>query len=227
MMRTCPDCGAGLTKGQHRCESCRLSRRKHRERSWPSRRTSCVACGKVRKGKRLLCKRCSDEQSRKLVPCPRCSTPFWPWACGASHARKYCGCKPLPKQKPKPHFWAGFCAWCGEPFEARKKTSAACSPACQKRIVCQRKHLRRRGIRRSGSIPLTEIYTRDAGRCGLCRRHVRFDLQAPHPKSATLDHIIPVGKGGLHVRSNVQLAHYGCNSAKRDRSCGSQLRLAV
>jgi 5-methylcytosine-specific restriction endonuclease McrA len=37
--------------------------------------------------------------------------------------------------------------------------------------------------------------------------------------------ILPIHVGGLHTAANVQLAHYGCNSAKRDRAQGEQLRL--
>lgn len=35
-------------------------------------------------------------------------------------------------------------------------------------------------------------------------------------KEITLDHIIPVSKGGLDVIENYQLACDGCNQAKRD-----------
>jgi len=31
---------------------------------------------------------------------------------------------------------------------------------------------------------------------------------------ATIDHIIPLSKGGLHMMSNCQLAHRRCNSYK-------------
>ncbi|MEO3856223.1 HNH endonuclease signature motif containing protein [Acrocarpospora sp. B8E8] len=32
----------------------------------------------------------------------------------------------------------------------------------------------------------------------------------------TLDHVIPLAKGGLHEPGNLQLAHFICNSTKRD-----------
>lgn len=36
----------------------------------------------------------------------------------------------------------------------------------------------------------------------------------PHPKAPTIDHIVPLADGGDDVRSNVQLAHFICNSMK-------------
>ena len=33
----------------------------------------------------------------------------------------------------------------------------------------------------------------------------------------TLDHIIPLSKGGSHTWDNVQLAHMGCNAGKCDK----------
>jgi 5-methylcytosine-specific restriction endonuclease McrA len=33
-------------------------------------------------------------------------------------------------------------------------------------------------------------------------------------KDATIDHITPLSKGGVHVPNNMQLAHYNCNQKK-------------
>ena len=51
--------------------------------------------------------------------------------------------------------------------------------------------------------------------CAICGRPVNFDLKFPNPWSATLDHIIPMSKGGGHTWDNVQIAHAICNSRKR------------
>ena len=51
--------------------------------------------------------------------------------------------------------------------------------------------------------------------CGICGRPVNFDLTFPDPWSPTLDHIIPVAKGGDPADlSNLQLAHLQCNRMK-------------
>ena len=53
--------------------------------------------------------------------------------------------------------------------------------------------------------------------CALCGRPVDFTLKYPDPMSATVDHIIPIAKGG-HPSDieNMQLAHFSCNRIKGD-----------
>lgn len=54
--------------------------------------------------------------------------------------------------------------------------------------------------------------------CGICGAPVDKTLKAPDPLSPTVDHIIPVAKGG-HPSDlqNLQLAHRWCNLHKSDR----------
>lgn len=59
-----------------------------------------------------------------------------------------------------------------------------------------------------------EIYERDGWLCQLCRHLVDPELSHTHRDSASLDHIIPLIRGGPHTRVNVQLAHRHCNEAK-------------
>lgn len=51
--------------------------------------------------------------------------------------------------------------------------------------------------------------------CGICGRPVDFSKKFPDPWSATIDHIIPVQKGGDPTSlENLQLAHSWCNRQK-------------
>ena len=54
--------------------------------------------------------------------------------------------------------------------------------------------------------------------CGICGKPVDFSLKFPHPLSPTIDHIIPISKGG-HPSDidNLQLAHRCCNRQKSDK----------
>ncbi len=54
--------------------------------------------------------------------------------------------------------------------------------------------------------------------CGICGKPVDFTLRFPHPLSPTVDHILPVAKGG-HPSDidNLQLAHWTCNRQKSDK----------
>lgn len=59
-----------------------------------------------------------------------------------------------------------------------------------------------------------DIYERDIWLCGLCVTPVDPDVSYPDPMSASLDHVIPLSKGGAHTYENVQLAHLTCNLSK-------------
>lgn len=61
--------------------------------------------------------------------------------------------------------------------------------------------------------------------CGICGRPVDFDKKFPDPWSATLDHIIPVSKGGAPAAlENLQLAHLQCNRQKASKLYQPQLK---
>jgi len=59
-----------------------------------------------------------------------------------------------------------------------------------------------------------EIFERDGWVCQLCLLPIDQELKWPDLMSVSLDHIVPVSKGGNHVRDNVQAAHLGCNMSK-------------
>lgn len=54
--------------------------------------------------------------------------------------------------------------------------------------------------------------------CAICGRPVDMSLKIPDPMAPTVDHIIPVSKGGHPSDiNNMQLAHYACNLMKSNR----------
>ncbi|MFJ4793320.1 HNH endonuclease [Kitasatospora purpeofusca] len=65
-----------------------------------------------------------------------------------------------------------------------------------------------------------EIFERDGWTCRLCHEPVEQRTAWPDPRSASLDHVIPLVKGGPHTRANVQLAHLVCNLRKADKLVG-------
>lgn len=64
----------------------------------------------------------------------------------------------------------------------------------------------------------SEIYERDGGICKICNLPVDKNLKRPNLMCQSIDHIIPIKKGGLHSKSNVQLTHYICNLRKGIRT---------
>lgn len=61
------------------------------------------------------------------------------------------------------------------------------------------------------------LWSECGGRCGICRQSIDRSLAWPDPASASIDHIVPLSKGGAHVQENVQWAHLLCNLRKGDR----------
>jgi 5-methylcytosine-specific restriction endonuclease McrA len=61
--------------------------------------------------------------------------------------------------------------------------------------------------------------------CGICGRPVDFSKKFPDPWSATIDHIIPVSKGGAPASiENMQLAHSYCNRQKSTKLVELQIK---
>ncbi len=55
--------------------------------------------------------------------------------------------------------------------------------------------------------------------CAICGRPVDFDRRFPDPYSPTVDHIIPISKGGDPASlENLQLAHLQCNRIKSSKT---------
>lgn len=67
------------------------------------------------------------------------------------------------------------------------------------------------------SINAAEVYASDGFVCQLCGGLVDVTRFHPDPLSPSLDHVVPMSKGGPHLRSNVQTAHLGCNISKGNR----------
>lgn len=58
--------------------------------------------------------------------------------------------------------------------------------------------------------------------CGICGLPVDKTLRFPNPMSKSIDHIIPIAKGGHPSDiNNLQLAHLSCNRAKSDNLIGN------
>lgn len=63
--------------------------------------------------------------------------------------------------------------------------------------------------------------------CGICGQLLDPSYKYPHPLSITVDHIIPIAKGGHPCDiSNLQAAHRYCNRQKSDKLIDITTRFA-
>jgi 5-methylcytosine-specific restriction endonuclease McrA len=62
-----------------------------------------------------------------------------------------------------------------------------------------------------------DVFTRDKWTCRICFDPVDSTLDPLHPMSPSVDHIVPLSRGGEHSLANAQTTHLRCNAAKSDR----------
>jgi hypothetical protein len=121
--------------------------------------------------------------------------------------RRRRGCVPQRKQ----------CGYCDGWFVTTNLMDALyCSARCATKVARQKRRLQLRAAYRE-PIWLPSLIERDAGCCKICGWRVEVSRCVPHPLAPTIDHVIPISKGGLHTQANVQLAHFICNSRKGDK----------
>ena len=79
-----------------------------------------------------------------------------------------------------------------------------------------RRRAARMKVARKAPVDREAVFERDGWLCGICGESVRRE-------DATLDHIVPIARGGTHEPSNVRLAHGLCNSRRGARLDDSPL----
>ena len=109
-----------------------------------------------------------------------------------------------------------------ERIAARKKAYHAERLATDAEYRARRKavHTRRRRLlanAKSEPYLRDEIFARDGWVCGICDEPIDPQVQWPDPACATIDHIVPLSRGGDDTPANVQAAHGSCNYGKCDR----------
>lgn len=81
----------------------------------------------------------------------------------------------------------------------------------------QARRARKRGNPVTSAALIGEIIERDGLLCGACGVGVDLSLAWPDPFSKSVDHIVPLARGGAHSLDNCQLMHLRCNISKGAR----------
>lgn len=201
-----------------------------RRKNAPSKRSdtgTCIVCAQALTGRQRAF--CSDDccywhrhnpGTPKPVAARSCTQ------CGAdiSHMQrsaKFCSerCKAQGRNTKQPQ--AFKCKACGElciqGTNVPRNSYAFCNQSCAS------KHAGRvRRARHAAAfvehVTVPQLVERDGWECKLCGDTIDRAKRFPDFYAATIDHIVPLAKGGKHELSNTQLAHYICNTRKRDRT---------
>lgn len=126
------------------------------------------------------------------------------------------------------------CKYCGSPFMTQyKKSKDFCSEECAnkrahylRKLADKKRHGKITALDNMDlDITLPLLYERDEGICKLCGTACDWnDIEVKDTYAVvgnnypSIDHIIPISKGGSHTWDNVQLAHKICNSIKSNKS---------
>ena len=120
------------------------------------------------------------------------------------------------------NFREGECVVCGKTFTTYNPQQKTCCSECGKKLSYARKQKRiPKAQMIDKDITLEALYRRDSGVCYLCGGQcdwsdITVERNCVGNNYPSIDHIIPVSRGGLHAWNNVRLAHFGCNLEKSD-----------
>lgn len=168
------------------------------------------------------CDGCLASASCPPTPCGICSAPV------PRPRQKYCSdsCATMARRRndqmrgPTIQLTLlSSCGECGAPTTAGRKRCDTCITA-NRAGRKRRERIRLRVLHRTVQhepYTLYEVAGWTDRMCGLCAAPVDLELLVPNPGAPTIDHILPLARGGHDVRANVQLAHFRCNSIKRDQ----------
>lgn len=120
------------------------------------------------------------------------------------------------------------CEGCGASLDRTKRADARhCDRKCIEKAGSKReaetfrdRAKRRRALIKGaspvGRVRALDILDRDGWRCQIqaCLLPINPLLKWPDPMSKSIDHIVPVARGGAHTMENLRAAHLGCNSRK-------------
>jgi predicted nucleic acid-binding Zn ribbon protein len=120
------------------------------------------------------------------------------------------------------NFREGECVVCGKAFTTYNPQQKTCCSECGKKLSYARKQKRiPKAQMVDKDITLEALYRRDSGVCYLCGgqcdwNDIIMERNCVGRNYPSIDHIVPVSRGGLHAWNNVRLAHFGCNLEKSD-----------
>jgi len=200
----------------------------------------CVHCGKshsvyANSPARFCSLKCSAAENRHINAMRRSRVAIYT---GPPFVRKpRINKNPIPQSNRK--FKSVSCRVCGSWF-VTLYTDVTCSAKCQKVRVAdeQRTAGHRRRARKRGAFVADvwrkKVFELDGYRCHLCNRkckkvttYLKGSTTLLHPLSPTIDHVIPLAKGGTHEPGNCRTACNECNCRKSHFGGGEQFALAI
>lgn len=204
-------CAKPTYKSKLVCDTCAEKERVERERKEAEERAT-----RVRK-----------ENEYTATTCAGCGETFL----RHGNSQKYCSIECYKKAHGIGQEITKQCRTCGKQFQTFHDGRLYCSGKCARAKRIRKFRLSKDArLRKNGKIDygisLDKLIKRDKNVCHICGEkcdkddHVITDegYFIAGERYPSIDHVLPIARGGRHVWSNVKLAHRGCNTAKRDKT---------
>jgi hypothetical protein len=168
-------------------------------------------------------KRREEERQKQLQKvCVHCSISFIAKKTDARYCSSECVYQSrYSKQVEAKEVHSIKCKECSKFFATTNTSRKYCSHKCMTKYRDRRKEVtRRERVLSNGDvhkdISIERLIKRDKGICYLCNEKVNINVDSNDNFYPSIEHVIPIAKGGTHTWDNVKLAHRYCNMIKRD-----------
>lgn len=113
-----------------------------------------------------------------------------------------------------------FCPGCGALLAPRKRLCHECAREHERHRWSLKKRKRNSlaYTKESHTISLRQLYERDGGVCWICGKPCDYSAHYNDSAYPSVDHVVPISKGGKDEWDNIKLAHRGCNSSRGNKT---------
>lgn len=209
--------------------------------------THCQVCSKeiepskTGRPKRNCSQRCRDlaaqanrpKKPKVKRPCSICGKEFL----SANQRHNYCSstCRAEFNRRRSSEKWrktvasrypnqerTTICGWCNEPrtFKIGESVANAYHPACSKEAQRARyriKTVKRQKHKSPQRISHEQVVREYGSDCHICKEPIDLNLPRTSKLGLTVDHLIPLSRGGTDTMPNLRPAHWGCNIKKSNK----------
>lgn len=237
----CACCGAKFvahdirrTYCSTRCKDVDYKRKRGQDSKLDANYRNCEICGRAFETRNYTKKTCSEQCSRELSARRSKEREKKRRRYSAGEYKMIVAANAKQRQDVKriekiwftaSHTVQRECEECGTIFFCLDtETRKTCSAECARKYSNIRKDKRIPKEQRIDKISLKRLFNRDSGICYLCGCKCDWDdwkvaksgYKYPGDKYPTIEHVVPVSKGGMDSWDNVRLACAKCNRTKSD-----------
>lgn len=184
-----------------------------------------LTCSRKCRDAKKLAELKAGRQTQKI--CVTCEKPF---STGKKDQR-FCSAKCRHTQykverpyQPKTQPKLIICGWCGVGLLVPPSFTGATKYHDECRVQARRARYRIKTVKRQSRtvkpsrLSADELVLQKGSDCGICNNPIDMNVSRTSKMGLTVDHIIPLSKGGADTLDNMQPAHWICNVRKGNKT---------